>query len=318
MACSLHVLDRGSRAVLVTPSPTDHSQIKVGLYSSPACISPPPPPPPSPPLDLKKRTLTASHDDVVQALLASSASRERRGAPARADLHRACRTLTNAAAASLSAAAVAALLCAAVYFAAAFHSAQGHAPAALQPVRGEPVLLRTLPPRPRRAMQSRAHLGGEHSPEQGRPVRQARVPLGIHPRVRKRRRQSREPDPRDAAESWAQGGPLQLARVHLASAAASAVAASAAAAQLEKRHRSSTSTYDRAVSLGIADRLLEIPPSLHGLIESGGPEKENAKRALHKLHQANQQLIARAENSRRLKEQRTKIPTARRSRSNRS
>jgi len=142
MACSLHVLDRGSRAVLVTPSPTDHSQIKVGLYSSPACISPPPPPPPSPPL------------------------------------------------------------------------------------------LR--------------------------------------------------------------------------------------AAQLEKRHRSSTSTYDRAVSLGIADRLLEIPPSLHGLIESGGPEKENAKRALHKLHQANQQLIARAENSRRLKEQRTKIPTARRSRSNRS
>ena len=64
----------------------------------------------------------------------------------------------------------------------------------------------------------------------------------------------------------------------------------------EKRHRTSISTYDRAVSLGIAHRLREIPASLQRLTESGSyMEKAAAKKELHKLQKANQQIVARAE-----------------------
>ena len=71
------------------------------------------------------------------------------------------------------------------------------------------------------------------------------------------------------------------------------------AAQPGKRHRSSASTYDRAVSLGIVDRLREIPPRLHEQIESGSElEKKAAKRELHALQKANQKLVSRAEQGR--------------------
>jgi len=73
----------------------------------------------------------------------------------------------------------------------------------------------------------------------------------------------------------------------------------ASAAQPGKRHRSSASTYDRAMSLGIIDRLREIPLGLHELIESGSDlEKKSAKKELHKLQKGNQQIVARAEQSR--------------------
>ena len=50
------------------------------------------------------------------------------------------------------------------------------------------------------------------------------------------------------------------------------------------------------MSLGIVDRLREIPPHRHALIESGSdPDKENAKKELHKLQKANHQIVARAE-----------------------
>jgi hypothetical protein len=63
-----------------------------------------------------------------------------------------------------------------------------------------------------------------------------------------------------------------------------------------KRQRTSVSTYDRAVSLGVAHRLREIPASLQGRIESGSAaEKATAKKELHSLQKANQQIVARAE-----------------------
>ena len=76
----------------------------------------------------------------------------------------------------------------------------------------------------------------------------------------------------------------------------------------EKRHRTSISTYDRAVSLGIAHRLREIPASLQRRTESGSDmEKAAAKKELHKLQKANQQIVARAEQQR-LKQ--TRLPFA--------
>jgi hypothetical protein len=53
------------------------------------------------------------------------------------------------------------------------------------------------------------------------------------------------------------------------------------------------------VSLGIVDRLREIPPRLHEQIESGSElEKKAAKRELHALQKANQKLVSRAEQGR--------------------
>jgi hypothetical protein len=69
-----------------------------------------------------------------------------------------------------------------------------------------------------------------------------------------------------------------------------------ASAHPEKRQRASVSTYDRAVSLGVAHRLKEIPTSLLGRTESGSDaDKAAAKKELHKLQKANQQIVARAE-----------------------
>ena len=72
-----------------------------------------------------------------------------------------------------------------------------------------------------------------------------------------------------------------------------------ASAQPEKRQRTSVSTYDRAVSLGVAHRLKEIPASLLGRTESGSDvDKAAAKKELHKLQKANQQIVARVEQQR--------------------
>jgi hypothetical protein len=69
-----------------------------------------------------------------------------------------------------------------------------------------------------------------------------------------------------------------------------------ASAQPEKRQRTSVSTYDRAMSLGIAHKLREIPTSLQTRIESGSDaEMVVAKKELHSIQKANQKVVARAE-----------------------
>ena len=66
--------------------------------------------------------------------------------------------------------------------------------------------------------------------------------------------------------------------------------------QPKKRHRTSVSTYDRAVSLGVAHRLRDIPASLQVRIESvSSAERATAKKELHSLQKTNQQIVARAE-----------------------
>ena len=63
-----------------------------------------------------------------------------------------------------------------------------------------------------------------------------------------------------------------------------------------KRHRTYVSTYDRAVSLGVAHRLRDIPASLQLRIESGSSaERATAKKELHSLQRTNQQIVARVE-----------------------
>ena len=66
--------------------------------------------------------------------------------------------------------------------------------------------------------------------------------------------------------------------------------------QPKKRHRTYVSTYDRAVSLGVAHRLRDIPASLQLRIESGSSaERATAKKELHSLQKTNQQIVARVE-----------------------
>ena len=75
--------------------------------------------------------------------------------------------------------------------------------------------------------------------------------------------------------------------------------ACASSQQPVKRQRASISTYDRAVSLGVAHRLHEIPASLQRCIESGSDaDIAAAKKEIHKLQKANQKIVSRAEEQR--------------------
>jgi hypothetical protein len=67
----------------------------------------------------------------------------------------------------------------------------------------------------------------------------------------------------------------------------------------QKRQRAYISTYDRAVSVGVAHRLHAIPSSLQRCIEGGCDEEiAAAKKEIHKLQKANQKIVARAEQQR--------------------
>ena len=69
--------------------------------------------------------------------------------------------------------------------------------------------------------------------------------------------------------------------------------------QTTKRERSAVPIHERAALLGVVNRLNSIPPSLYVRIENGSEaERASAKKELHKLQKANQQIVSRAEQSR--------------------
>jgi ankyrin repeat protein len=68
---------------------------------------------------------------------------------------------------------------------------------------------------------------------------------------------------------------------------------------IAKRERSAVSIQERAALVGVTNRLNPIPVSLYTRIESGSDtERAAAKKELHKLQKANQQIVSRAEQSR--------------------
>ena len=72
-----------------------------------------------------------------------------------------------------------------------------------------------------------------------------------------------------------------------------------AAAAASKRERSEMPMFERATAAGVANQLKPIPAGLIQATQTGSrEERETAKRELHKIQKANQQIVARAEQKR--------------------